>query len=58
MKNEQIVFTKRNTAQLLRSEYKKPSANEVAVKTAFSTISCGTEKVKYYRRCQCQHTYR
>lgn len=44
MKNEQIVFTKRNTAQLLRSEYKKPSANEVAVKTTFSTISCGTEK--------------
>lgn len=44
MVNKQIVFTKKNTAELLETEYRKPSANEVVVKTAFSTVSCGTER--------------
>lgn len=44
MKNRQIVFTKVNTAELLDIEYRKPSENEVVVQTAFSTVSCGTEK--------------
>ncbi|MBQ6998814.1 MAG: zinc-binding alcohol dehydrogenase [Clostridia bacterium] len=44
MKNKQIVFTKPNTAELLITDYKKPLKNEVVVKTAFSTVSCGTER--------------
>lgn len=44
MRNKQIVFTKKNTAKLLEVEYLEPESNEVVVKTAFSTISCGTEK--------------
>lgn len=44
MKNKQIVFTKINTAELLDTEYKAPEANEIVVETAFSTISCGTER--------------
>ena len=44
MTNKQIVFTKLNTAELLDVDYQKPSADEIVVKTAFSTISCGTEK--------------
>lgn len=44
MKNKQIVFTKKDTAELLEVDYKNPSANEVVVETAFSTVSCGTEK--------------
>jgi len=44
MENKQIVFTKVNTAELLDVEYAEPLANEVVVKTEFSTISCGTEK--------------
>ena len=44
MKNKQIVFTKKDTAELLDVDCKNPSANEVVVETAFSTVSCGTEK--------------
>lgn len=44
MKNKQIVFTKVNTAELLEVQYREPTANEVVVETAFSTVSCGTEK--------------
>ena len=44
MENKQIVFTKINTAELLDVEYVEPKANEVVVKTEFSTISCGTER--------------
>ncbi len=44
MKNKQIIFTEVNTAKLLDVEYREPSAYEVVVETAFSTISCGTEK--------------
>ena len=44
MENKKIVFTRENHAELLIGEYQKPQANEVAVKTVFSTLSCGTEK--------------
>ena len=44
MKNSQIVFTDKNKAELLSVEYKKPAAGEVVVRTAYSTISAGTEK--------------
>lgn len=42
--NKQIIFTKPHKAELLDVEYRKPLPDEVVVKTAFSTISCGTEK--------------
>lgn len=41
---KQIVFTGVNKAELLEVERKAPAENEVLVKTAFSTISSGTEK--------------
>lgn len=44
MENKQIIFVQKNTAELLDVEYINPAANEVVVETAFSTISCGTEK--------------
>lgn len=44
MKNKQIVFTQKDTAELLDVDYIKPSSNQVVVETAFSTISCGTER--------------
>ena len=44
MQNRQIVFTRVNTAELLDVAYQNPSANEVVVKTAFSTVSSGTER--------------
>ena len=44
MKNKQIVFAKKDIAELLETEYVAPSDNEVVVKTVFSTISSGTEK--------------
>lgn len=44
MNNKQIIFTEKNTAKLLDSEYRLPSSNEVVVETAFSTVSCGTER--------------
>lgn len=44
MKCKQIVFTKKDTAELLDIEEKEPGEFEVTVKTEFSTISCGTER--------------
>ncbi len=44
MKNKQIVFTKKNTAEILDCDYRKPGLFEVVVETAFSTVSCGTER--------------
>lgn len=41
---KQIVFTEKNKAELLDEEVKAPAADEVVVKTAVSTISCGTER--------------
>ena len=43
-KYRQIVFTKPNTAELLEKPLQALEANQVAVKTVVSTISCGTEK--------------
>lgn len=44
MKTKQILFTKINTAELVESELPELKENEVRVKTAFSTISQGTER--------------
>lgn len=44
MKNRQIIFPEINKANLIEVEYKKPAAGEVVVKTAYSTISAGTER--------------
>lgn len=44
MKNQQIVFTEKNKAELLDVELREPKADEVMVKTMVSTISCGTER--------------
>lgn len=44
MKNQQIVFTKPNTAEFLQTETKDVSKGLVKVRTIFSTVSCGTEK--------------
>lgn len=44
MQNKQIVFTKINTAELLDVEYIEPKIEQVVVETAFSTVSCGTER--------------
>ncbi len=44
MKTKQIVFTKVNTAELLDVEIREPGAGEVLVRTAFSTVSPGTER--------------
>jgi len=44
MINKQIIFTKKDTAELLDVEYRLPKGGEILVKTAFSTVSCGTEK--------------
>lgn len=44
MKSKQIIFTDVNTAELLEAEEKELGENEVLIKTAFSTISCGTER--------------
>lgn len=41
---KQIVFTRRNTAELLEVEESGLLPDQIAVKTMFSTISCGTEK--------------
>ncbi len=45
MQSKQIVFTKPNTAELLKRELGQVSGTLVKVKTLFSTVSCGTEKV-------------
>ena len=42
--DKQIVFTSKNNAEFLPDEVKKPAPYEIRVKTAFSTISNGTEK--------------
>ena len=39
-----MYLLKKNTAELLDVEYLKPSCDDVVVETAFSTVSCGTEK--------------
>lgn len=44
MENKRIVFTKKDTAELLGFEIPNCGENEVVVETAFSTISCGTER--------------
>ena len=44
MKNEQIVFTRPNHAELLEKDIPSLKENDLLVKTAFSTISSGTEK--------------
>ncbi len=44
MNTKQIVFTKKNTAELLDCTLKEPGAGEVLIKTAYTTISAGTEK--------------
>ena len=44
MKIKQIVFTEPNVAKLLDREPSELSDNEVLVKTAYSTISAGTER--------------
>lgn len=44
MKSPQIVFTNVNTAELLDTEVRNVSENEVKVKTIISTISSGTER--------------
>ena len=44
MEIKQIFFTDVNTARLLPEEISEPSGNEVLIKTAVSTISCGTER--------------
>lgn len=42
--NKQIVFSKKDTAELWDIEYKKPGINQASVETHFSAISSGTEK--------------
>lgn len=44
MKTKQILFTKINTAELVEIDLPELKENEVRIKTAFSTISQGTEK--------------
>lgn len=41
---KKIVFVSKNNAELLETEERLPSADEVRVKLAFSIISAGTEK--------------
>ncbi len=44
MKIKHIFFPQVNTAKIVEEETCDPSENEVVVQTAFSSISCGTEK--------------
>ena len=44
MQNMQIIFTKKDTAELLEVENPALKPNEVRVKTCISTISSGTER--------------
>ena len=41
---KQIIFSSVNTTELVDVPVQEPKDNEVLVKTAFSTISCGTER--------------
>lgn len=43
-KAKHIVFTKKDTAELLETDVRELRDNEVKIKTVISTISCGTEK--------------
>ena len=43
-KGKRIVFTKKDTAELLEVNLPALGANQVAAKTAVSSISCGTER--------------
>lgn len=44
MCGKQIVFTEKNVAKLLDFNFEELAPNDVMVKTAVSTISCGTER--------------
>lgn len=44
MEAKQIVFTKKDTAELLTVDAGEPGKDQVMVKTAVSTVSCGTER--------------
>lgn len=44
MESKRIVFTKQDTAELLSYDLPEVGANQVAVKIAISSISCGTER--------------
>jgi len=44
MKNRQIVFTAPCKAELLETEIGLPGPGQILVKTAYSTISSGTER--------------
>lgn len=44
MKNPQIVFTKKNTAELMEAGDREVQVHEVSVRTVISTISPGTER--------------
>jgi 2-desacetyl-2-hydroxyethyl bacteriochlorophyllide A dehydrogenase len=44
MESKRIVFTKKDTAELLSYELPEVGSNQVAVKLAVSSISCGTER--------------
>ena len=41
---KKIVFTKKNTAELLEIEDRLPKSGEVRIKLAYSTVSAGTER--------------
>ena len=41
---KKIVFTKKDTAELIEVEDKAPKSGEVRIKLAFSTVSAGTER--------------
>lgn len=41
---KKIVFTKKNTAELLEVEDRLPKSGEVRIKLAYSTVSAGTER--------------
>ena len=47
MEIKQIVFTEKNKAELLKCEINEPGENEVLIKTAYTTISPGTEKANF-----------
>ncbi len=44
MNTKQIIFTRKDTAELLDVECREPAAGEVTVRLAYTAISTGTEK--------------
>ncbi len=44
MQNNQIIFTKINTAEIVKTEIGSPDSNQVLVKLEYSCISSGTER--------------